>query len=68
MYGLQHAGILTNHLLAKRLEPYGYQKTKTTLGLWKHATLPVTFSLVLDDFGVRYEGLANINHLIKALE
>jgi hypothetical protein len=73
MYGLPHAGILanhilTNHILAKRLAPHGYQQTKTTQGVWKHDTLPVTFSLVVDDFGVKYEGLANANLLIKALE
>jgi hypothetical protein len=32
-----------------------------------HMTLSITFSLVVDDFGVKYEGLANTHHLIKAL-
>jgi hypothetical protein len=68
MYGLLHADILANHLLAKRLAPHGYRQTKTTPGLWAHGTLPVTFSLVVDDFGVKYEGLANAPHLIKSLE
>jgi hypothetical protein len=68
VYGLSQAGILANHLLAKRLAPHGYWKTKTTPGLWTHDTIPVTFSLVMDDFGVKYEGLANVHHLIKALE
>jgi hypothetical protein len=48
--------------------PHGYRQTKTTPGLWKKYTLPFTFSLVGDDFGVKYEGLANANHLINALE
>jgi hypothetical protein len=68
MYGLPQAGILTNNLLAKRLATHCYQKTKTTPGLWAHDTLPVTFSLVVDAFGVKYEGLANSNHLINAFE
>jgi hypothetical protein len=68
MYGLPQAGILANLLLAKRLAPHGYRQTKSTPGLWAHDTLPVTFSLVVDDFGVTYEGLANEHHLIKDLE
>jgi hypothetical protein len=68
MYGLHQAGILANLLLSKRLAPHGYRQTKSTPGLWTHDTLPVTFSLVVDDFGVKYEGLANAQHLINALE
>jgi hypothetical protein len=33
-----------------------------------HDTLLVTFSLLVDYFGVKYEGLANAHHLINALE
>jgi hypothetical protein len=51
MYGLPQAGILANLLLAKRLDPHGYRQTKSTPGLWAHDTLPVTFSLGVDDFG-----------------
>jgi hypothetical protein len=68
MYGLPQAGILANLLLAKRLAPHDYRQKKTTPGLWAHDTLPVTFSLVVDDFGVKYEGLVHAHHLINALE
>jgi hypothetical protein len=68
MYGLPQADILSNLLLAKRLAPHRYKQTKSTPGLWTHATLLVTLSLVVDDFGVKYEGLANAHHLINALE
>jgi hypothetical protein len=64
MYGLHQAGILTNILLTKRLDPHGYRQTKSTPGLWAHDTLLVTFSLVVDDFDVTYEGLANAHHLL----
>ena len=36
-------------------------------GLWKHVSLPVQFSLVVDDFGVKYVGEENARHLINAL-
>jgi hypothetical protein len=61
-------GILANRLLAEILAPHGYRQTKMTPGLWTHDTLTVTFSLVVDDFGVKYEVLANANHLTNALE
>jgi hypothetical protein len=54
-------------LLAKRLSPHGYRQTKTTPGLWEYDTLHVTFSLVVYNFGVKCEGLANAHHLINAL-
>jgi hypothetical protein len=68
MYGLPQAGILANILLAKRLAPRGYRQTKSTPGIWAHDTLPVTFSLVVDDVGVKYEDFTNAHHLINALE
>ena len=39
-----------------------------TPGLWRHVTKPVQFSLVVDDFGVKYVGEEHVNHLIKALQ
>ena len=34
IYGLPHTGILSNKLLKKILEKYGYYKAKHTPGLW----------------------------------
>ena len=39
-----------------------------TPALWKHATKPITFSLVVDDFGVNYISKENAEHLIQALQ
>ena len=49
MYGLPQAGLLAQELLAERLAKKGYQKSKTTPGLWKHKWRPVQFTLVVDD-------------------
>jgi hypothetical protein len=54
MYGLSQAGILANQLLRKRLAPHGYTEAKHTPGLWTHHTRPITFTLVVDDFGIKY--------------
>jgi hypothetical protein len=37
-------------------------------GLWKHATQPILFSLIVDDFRVKYVGKENAKHLIKTLK
>jgi hypothetical protein len=42
----------------------GYRQSKTTPGLWQHDTLPISFSLVMDDFGVKYVGKENAQHLL----
>jgi hypothetical protein len=53
MYGLPQAGILANELLQRSLAKDGYRPTQHTHGLWKHDTRPISFSLVVDDFGVK---------------
>jgi hypothetical protein len=54
MYGLSQAGILANELLQRNLAKDGYRTTQHTHGLWTHDTRPILFSLVVDDFGVKY--------------
>jgi len=68
MYGLPQAGILANQLLAKRLALHGYTPTVHTPGLWAHKTRPILFSLVVDNFGVKYVGKQHADHLFSALE
>ena len=67
MYGLPQAGIIANQLLIKRLAPFGYFPVSHTPGLWKHKHRPVLFSLVVDDFGVKYVGKEHAQHLIDTL-
>jgi hypothetical protein len=67
MYGLPQAGIIANQLLTKNLAEDGYAPCVHTPGLWKHHTRPVLYSLVVDDFGVKYVGKDNLQHLIDAL-
>ena len=58
---------MANKLLKERLAPAGYYEVRHTPGLWKHVTRPVAFSLVVDDFGVKYVGKENADHLVAAL-
>jgi hypothetical protein len=68
MYGLPQAGRLTNDLIVKRLAPHGYRPICHTHGLWKHDTRPVTFTIVIDDFGIKYVGKEHVEHLLQALK
>ena len=68
IYGLPQAGILANQQLRERLAPAGYYEVAHTPGLWRHVTRPVQFTLVVDDFGVKYVGRQHALHLITALK
>jgi hypothetical protein len=67
MYGLKQAGLLSNQLLQTRLAPFGYYPARHTPGLWLHKTRPIAFSLVVDDFAVKYVGKQHADHLRNAL-
>ncbi|KAI2500611.1 Reverse transcriptase (RNA-dependent DNA polymerase) [Fragilaria crotonensis] len=64
MYGLPQAGILANDRLAEFLKPHGYSPVLT--GLWRHASRPIAFTLVVDDFGVKYTRREDAEHLMNS--
>ena len=68
MYGLPQAGKLANDLLKKRLAIGGYHPVQFTPGMWRYVWRPVTFTLVVDDFGVKFVGKEHAEHLKKVLE
>ena len=57
-----------NQDLIKHLAPHGYYPSKKTLGLWFHKTRPISFTVVVDDFGMKYLSKDDINHLIDAIK
>ena len=67
MPGLKQAGRIANDRLVKHLAPYGYVPVRHTPSLWRHTHRPITFTLVVDDFGIKYEGREHFDHLIAAL-
>ncbi len=68
VWGLPQAGISASKFLRKRLKLHGYYECVNTPGLWRHATRPITFSFVVDDFGVNYVGKEHAEHLISCLK
>jgi hypothetical protein len=67
MYGLKEAGILSFEQLVAKLAPHGYKPAPFTPGLWRHTTKPTTFTLCVDDFGVKYFTKTDALHLVTAL-
>ena len=68
MYGLPQAGLLAQNQLTERLNKAGYRQSETTPGFWKHQWRPISFALVVDDFGVKYVGVEHAKHLISVLQ
>jgi hypothetical protein len=56
MYGLSQAGKLAHHLLQERLAKHTYAPIPNKPGLWKHTARLVIFTLIIDDFRVKYIG------------
>ena len=54
MYGLVQAVIIANDALKGHLNPYGYTPANITQGLWTHTDRDINFTLVVDDFGIKY--------------
>ncbi len=63
MYGLPQLGLIANanELLEEQLNKHGYHQSKLVPGLWKHNTRPIQFTLVVDDFGVKYTQKRTLN-------
>ncbi len=68
VWGLPQAGILANKRLHKNLAPFGYHKCVNTPGLWRHETKAISFTLVVDDFGVKYVKKEDVDHLIASIK
>ncbi len=67
MYSLPQARIIAQQLIEKQLQQHRYRQCKTTPGLWKHNTRPISFILVIDNFGVKYVGEENTQHLLETV-
>ena len=68
MPGLKQVGGITNNRLKAHLAHFGFAPVPRTPALWKHDTKPILFSLVVDNFGVKYIGQENFDHLIQSLQ
>ena len=67
MYGLSQAGKIAHDRLVKHIKKDGYVPCKHTPGLFTHIERPIFFSLVVDDFLIKYVGKEHADHLLATL-
>ena len=67
IYGLPQAGRLANDSLKQRLAEEDYFEVDHTSGLFKHNCRPIWFTLVVDDFGIKYVGEEHQDNLLNIL-
>ena len=68
VWGLPRAAILANKRLKQKLAPFGYHECKNSPGLWYHKTKNITFTLVDDNFRVKYADTSDVEHLIASIQ
>ena len=68
MYGLPQAGLLANELLEKRLNKRGHRQSKLVPGFWTQEWRLDHFTLVVNNFGVKYVGKEHAIHLNNTIE
>ena len=67
MYSLPQAGRIDNKQLVAFLQPHGCAPCPLSHSLWRHNTRGLVFSLLVDDFGIRYTSCTDTDHLITTL-
>ena len=67
MYGLPQAIIPENKLLAQRFRNHGYYHYRQITGLWRNECIPISLTLLVDDFVIGYVGHEHANNLMSAL-
>ena len=68
MYGLKEVGCVAFKNIVKDLAPFGYEPMPGTPGLWCHNTRRTTFTLAVDDFGIKYFNQDDLDHLLNVLK
>jgi hypothetical protein len=67
IYGLPQAGKLAQDRLITHLAKHGYNQAPNTPCLFRHSSNSVAFTLVVDDFGIKYTHDKDADHLLTVL-
>ena len=65
MYGLPQAGLLSHNHLIGHLALHGYVQDRDVPCLFTHVSQDLQFTLVVDDFGVKYSNVADVHELFE---
>ena len=67
MYGLPQAGLLAQKRLIAHLATTDYHQCKHVPCLSEHISNGTQFTLVVDDFGIKYSSITGAQHLLDTL-
>ena len=67
-YGAPQSGKIAHENLVAHLKKHGYVRAGHTEGLFTHITRNISFTLVVDDFGIKYIDEADVHHLIRIMK
>ena len=67
MYGHPASGRLSNKKLVSILKDAGYHEDKFVDCLFKHASRDIIFALVVDDMGIKYSKVEDVEHLVATI-
>ena len=67
MYRLKESGTLAFNYVLKNLVSFGYHPVQFISGLWKHEIRPKTFTLCVDNFGIKSYSQDDTDHLLNTL-
>jgi hypothetical protein len=67
MYGHTVAARVVNRDLVTYFKDNGYNQDPNVPSQRKHVANKTTFALIVDDFGVKYTGIENLNELLRVL-
>ena len=68
LYGLVQAGKLAYDQLLQRLTAADFYPAPHAPGLFLHKTRPISFTLCVDDFGIKYTRKQDIDYLINTIQ
>ena len=68
LYGLVQAGKLAYDQLLERLTAADFYPAPNAPGLFLHKTRPISFTLCVDDFGIKYTNKDDIDFLITTIQ
>ena len=67
IYGLPQAGRQAQDRLVKHLKAHDYVQCQNTPSLFRHKTRDIAFTLVVDDFGIKYSRDEDLKHFLDTL-
>ena len=68
LYRLKEAEFIAFQKSVKNLVPEGYILIPYVPVVWKHNTRRITFTLAVNDFGIKYFSRPNLEHILHTLK